>query len=160
MCFKFRNIANLALLVLFISILPAGAGAVDWQWIYSDDTVSVYADFEHLKIWDKPEGKCVNVNLKSRLTEKGASEIVVGREINKLDTTGWNKLQYVFSRQLFLMNDHKVQMMEVSYMTDELIELSHDKFSYSAERWTDLRKKERSLKVYDAIMQVAKNITN
>ncbi|MFA6074242.1 MAG: hypothetical protein WCV63_01985 [Negativicutes bacterium] len=153
-------IRGLTLSLLFIFILATcsvGSANEVWKWIYKDDTCIVYADFTTLHIWDKPEGDCVDIYTMTNLSNLGREELLTGREISNKTLSGWQTVSTIITRQLFMLKERKVQMLTVTYYDDSGKILEEEKQAYSPDRWTTLRQVERSQKVYDIIVDIAKN---
>ena len=145
------------LFVLMFSHCSASAAQESWQWIYQDDTCSVYADFNKLRVWDKSEGDCADIYTMTNLSNPGRKELLTGRELSNKSITGWETVATIVTRQLFLLNERKVQMLTVIYYDSAGTILEEEQYSYGSERWTPLRSAERSQKVYDIIVNFAKN---
>ena len=145
------------LVVLMFSHGSVSVAQETWQWIYKDDTCIVYADFTTLRVWDKSEGDCADIYTMTNLSSLGRQELLTGREISNKSITGWETVATIVTRQLFLLKERKVQMMAVTYYDSAGKVLEEEKYSYAPERWTPLRPVERSQKVYDIIVNIAKN---
>ena len=153
----FARSALVLLVVLIFSHCSASAAQEAWQWIYKDDTCVVFADFTTLHVWDKPEGDCADIYTMTNLSNLGRKELLTGREIANKSTSGWETVTTIVTRQLFLLKGRKVQMMAATYYDSAGKVLEEERYTYSPERWTPIRSVERSQKVYDIIVNIAKN---